>query len=91
MDSIIQVNKECFFCGTTYGLESHHVFGGADRPVSERFGLKVWLCHSHHNEPPEGVHFNRRNREQLMLIAKARFYEQNPELNFIDYFRKEYV
>jgi hypothetical protein len=29
----------------------------------------VWLCHYCHNEPPDGVHQNRRRR--LMLQARA--------------------
>lgn len=56
--SILQTEQECYFCGTTIWLEEHHVFGAANRKKSEKYGLKVWLCHAHHNEPPNGVHFN---------------------------------
>lgn len=55
MKSVIQSNKECFICKTTYDLEDHHVFFGfANRKQSENFGMKVWLCHEHHVE----VHHN---------------------------------
>ena len=55
--SIIQAEKECYICRrwyavkTTRGLEEHHILNGPLRSFSERHGLKVWLCHRHHNEP----------------------------------------
>ena len=48
----------CYICGSRVWLEEHHVFGGANRKLSEKYGLKVWLCHGCHNEPPVGVHHN---------------------------------
>lgn len=36
---------KCFFCGCTYGLDYHHIFGGANRKKSTKFGLIVPLCH----------------------------------------------
>lgn len=64
-ESILQKRKECYICRHCYNLvtvdnlERHHVFDGAGRrELSDRFGLTVWLCHRHHNEPPGGVHFN---------------------------------
>lgn len=56
-DSIIQKEKCCYVCGTTKNLQEHHIFGGASRKLSERDGLKVWLCLNHHTGP-QGVHFN---------------------------------
>ena len=53
MKSIMQTKKECYVCrelvGTEMslpdtGLEMHHIFGGtANRKLSEKYGLKVWL------------------------------------------------
>lgn len=40
-------NKKCFICGRNgHGdrLERHHIFGGARRPLSEKYGLVVYLC-----------------------------------------------
>jgi hypothetical protein len=43
-----------------------HIFGGtANRRLSEEDGLVVDLCHSCHNEPPNGVHFNKDNMHRL--------------------------
>lgn len=39
--------KECFLCGRNGNgdpLERHHIFGGANRKLSEKYGLVVWLC-----------------------------------------------
>lgn len=67
--SIIQSEKRCYMCGSYRWLECHHVYGAACKNKSEHYGLKVWLCHYCHNEPPNGVHHNRANR--LALQAKV--------------------
>lgn len=50
MHSILQDDLDiCFLCGLpAYGdpLDWHHVFGGALRAKSEKYGLKVRLHHS---------------------------------------------
>lgn len=68
--SILQKEKKCAECGTLYGLECHHVFGGPLRKLSEHFGLKVWLCRKHHTESPEGIHFNKEMRERYQHFAQ---------------------
>ena len=79
MRSIIQEEKDsqCFLCAmldndysTRTGLEKHHIYGGPNRTLSEREGLYVYLCHQHHNEPPDGVHYNRRNMNYLHEIGQ---------------------
>ena len=56
MKSIIQNKKRCFICERETGLEEHHVFfGTANRKLSEKDGLKVWLCYEHHRGT-NGVH-----------------------------------
>lgn len=74
--SIIQTDRShCYMCGRHanygfFGLEEHHVYGGYGiRKISEKYGLKVYICHYCHNEPPNGVHQNRKNR--LALQAKV--------------------
>ena len=49
--SIMQTDKSrCYLCGdpANYNdpLDKHHVFGGANRRKSERYGLTVYLHHS---------------------------------------------
>jgi hypothetical protein len=70
MKSIISTEHRCYMCGSVHWLEEHHVFGGGLRKKSERYGLKVPLCHYCHNEPPEGVHFNRERALILKRVAQ---------------------
>lgn len=74
-DSILQKDDtKCFICGSRRWLEWHHVWGGcgAIRDKSERFGLKVRLCHYCHNEPPNGVHQNKKIRSKLQAYAQKK-------------------
>lgn len=60
--------RVCFICGRNRhagGIERHHIFGGANRKLSEKYGLVVDLCHYCHNEPPYGVHYNAKTAEYL--------------------------
>lgn len=92
MNSVLQDEKKCYFCHKTYGLEDHHVlFGTANRKISEKYGLKVWLCNNHHTGQA-GVH---RNREfDLMLKQMAQeYYEEHygTREDFIREFNKSYL
>ena len=82
----------CYFCGSFDWLESHHIFSGPYRKKSEKYGYKVTLCHNHHNEPPDGVHFNKENRNTLKRICQKHF-EQNhgTREDFIATFGKSYA
>lgn len=81
--SIIQAEKECYICRrwynvrTTSRLEEHHVLNGPLRSFSERHGLKVWLCHRHHNEPGLSAHHNAACAQTLKAVAQAKYEEQN--------------
>lgn len=73
--SIIQEDREhCFLCGRNahaeyFGLDEHHVFFGPLRKKSEKYGLKVYLCHDscHLN----GVHkYADKNRQVQKVVQK---------------------
>ena len=51
--------RVCAICDTPQNLHSHHVFGGANRKVSEKYGMKEDLCAKHHNMSDYSVHFNK--------------------------------
>lgn len=79
MRSIIQKAKECYLCRHLYyqintkNLEEHHIiYGTGSRQVSERLGLKVWLCHEHH-QGDKGVHYNPELRYMLCKIAQVKY------------------
>lgn len=76
MKSILSPGEGCcFFCGgngTSDPLDKHHVFGGAYRQKSERYGLTVRLCHFRcHEYGPEAVHRSARRDRELKAFAQA--------------------
>ena len=91
MDSILSSERKCYICGSTCFLESHHIFGAYNRKNSEIFGLKVYLCHNCHNEPPNGVHHNAYNDTILKEIGQRAFENKYPALSFIKIFGRNYL
>ena len=95
MKSIIQPNKtECYICGRNANyepLDDHHVYSGACRKLSEKYGLKVYL---HHNTCHlYGVHqdaeLNRTLKAKVQEIA-MQHYKWSIE-DFRKIFGKSYV
>lgn len=84
------MDDRCFFCGKTAPLERHHVFGGSYRKKSDKCGFVVYLCHWCHNEPPDGVHFNKDRRNYLKRIFQAKYEETHTREEFIAEFGKNY-
>lgn len=79
--SILQSRRECYVCRRWYnvctltGLEEHHILTGPLRSFAERNGLKVWLCHRHHNEPGFSAHFDPDLAAELKRTAQT-YYEE---------------
>lgn len=46
--------EECYICGKYDYLQCHHVFEGANRQASERFGLTVNICPTCHRSVHSG-------------------------------------
>ena len=90
----LQDSRECWVCNSTNNLEIHHVFGGANRKWSELYGLKVYLCHNHHNEniPGDaGVHFNKELDLRLKRYAQSKFEEVYNREEFLRIFGRSYL
>lgn len=91
----------CYLCQKLLGgdwihprVEEHHVcFGdfGANRRLSEHYGLKVYLCDAHHEHSSEAVHVNRENALLLMRDAQRAFEREHPDLSFRVIFGKNYI
>jgi hypothetical protein len=92
MKTVLQTEKECFVCGTTYNLQDHHIlFGTANRKQSEKYGLKVWLCQEHHTGS-RGVHFNKPLDLHLKKLAQEHFEAHIGARNeFIRVFGRNYL
>ena len=99
MKSIIQTDRNrCFLCGRSrsFGnpLDEHHVFFGPNRNLSERWGLKVYLCHTGcHTGGKYSVHENAVvNRELQRTVQRfaMNYYGWTVE-HFIRLFGKNYI
>ena len=88
----IGVDSVCYFCKSNRNLERHHIFGGANRDKSEKYGLTVILCHNCHNEPPYGVHHNEEVNRTLKHLGQSLAMAHYKWLieDFINIFGKNY-
>ena len=68
-----RVEKKCYITGATTGLHKHHIFGAANRKLSEQYGLYVYLIPKYHNMSDEGVHFNREFDLRLKQEGQMKF------------------
>lgn len=65
------------------GLHKHHiVFGDGLRPLSEKYGLYVYMRYSGHNEPGTGVHDDKEKDMELKILAQRAFEEHFPDKSF---------
>lgn len=87
----------CYLCmklyqdySTKYVEEHHCVFGTSRKALSEKYGLKVFLCLEHHREGPQAVHQNHENALILQQEAQKAFEKRYPELDFCAIFGKNY-
>ena len=73
MKSIIQKDREhCFVCGENggyWGLDRHHVFFGANRNKSEKYGLYAFICH-------DRCHLNGVHKNHKIDLALKRYAQQ---------------
>ena len=91
MDSILQNNKECYVTGSTYNLHEHHIYPGANRKNSEKYGFKVWLRADWHNMSDYGVHFNSDLDLHLRMECQRKFEETHSREEFVKIIGKNYL
>ena len=72
-------------------VEEHHViYGKGNRPLSEKYGLKVYLCLGHHREGKEAVHKNWENDLILKKEAQRIFEKSHSRKEFMEIFGMNY-
>lgn len=72
------------------GLQEHHIFGGANRRLSEEYGLKVKLCIDHHESGKDAAHRNAEVAQILHEDGQAAFEREYPQKDFREIFGKNY-
>lgn len=84
-------DPRCFICGRVTELERHHVLGGvANRPLSEKYGLWVWLCREHHTGKA-GAQYDRKTGDSLKRLAQIAFEARYSRDEWMNVFRKNYL
>lgn len=89
----------CYLCmrlngdySTRTGLQEHHAMPGtANRRLSERYGLKVYLCLQHHTEGPEAVHNNQGNMRMVQKEAQRTFEAARSHGEWMQVFGRNYL
>ena len=83
--------ETCFMTGTTYWIERHHVFGGANKARSEEYGFIMPVTHNLHNEPPKGIHYNKALRRMLKQYCQRKYEETKSRQMFIFEFGENFI
>lgn len=89
--------KQCYICGRNGRgdrLERHHIFGGANRKLSEKYGLVVWLCGERcHRTGKYSAHMNADIADMLHRHGqlKAMREQKWAKEQFIEIFGKNYL
>lgn len=103
MKSIMHNKKDhtCYLCMNLHGddswkdpLQEHHVmYGKGRRKLSERYGLKIYLCNKHHtyDQGSEAVHRKDAVRRYTEKAAQEAFEKKYPELSFRKIFETDYT
>ena len=90
-ESIMQHKKECYICGRQFGLEAHHVLAGpANRKLSDKYGLWVYLCHNCHTGT-DGAQYAKELNLRLKREAQEAFEKIYDRETFISVFGKSYL
>ena len=88
---IPKTEKKCRITGQTMGLHKHHVFGGKNRALSDKYNLYIYLSPEYHNMSDKGIHFNKKFREEVQREYQIRFEQVNGKGSFLKVFGKNYV
>lgn len=97
--SILQTDwNNCYLCGRNRiadpcGLEEHHIFGGANRKYSEKYGLKIHICGNRcHRNGPKAIHKNREVDTEIKRAAQEAFEtSRGTREDFMNIFGKNYL
>ena len=93
MNSVIHDGRKCYLCGMDYEtLDWHHIFFGPNRKHSEKYGLKVRLCHSKcHIFGERAAHNCKETDLKLKKIGQKKFEETHSREEFMQIFGRNYI
>ena len=89
--------RNCWLCGRNGSgdpLDKHHIFGGANRGKSEKYGLTVYLCHgSCHLFGERAAHNCRETMDELHRYGQRKAMEEQgwSREDFVREFGRNYL
>ena len=89
--------RRCWLCGANGSkdpLEEHHIFGGPNRALSDKYGLTVYLCGNKcHRNGPFAAHRNAETMKTIRQYGQRKaMYEQNWTVeDFVKVFGRNYI
>ncbi|MDE7326281.1 MAG: hypothetical protein K2N63_08410 [Lachnospiraceae bacterium] len=93
-----QDNGTCYLClkldhnlRIYKDLETHHIFGGPNRKISEANGFKVALCIRHHRTGPDAVHNKIGNLRMLQKDAQREYEKTHTREQFMELIGRNYL
>ena len=87
------MERHCILCGIGGVLHKHHVFGGANRKISEKYNYVIDLCPFHHNlGGKECIHQDAELSLYFKKIYQRKFeQEEGTREEFIKIFGRSYL
>ena len=92
MKSIVQDEENrCFLCGrwSNY-LETHHIFGGPNRKLSDQDGLTVRLCATCHRLGPSAAHKSSATQHYLHYAGREAYLRTHTPEEFLERYGRMY-
>lgn len=89
--------RRCWLCGANGSqdpLEEHHIFGGPNRALSDKYGLTVYLRGNKcHRNGPFAAHRNAETMKTIRQYGQRKaMYEQNWTVeDFVKVFGRNYI
>lgn len=92
-------DRTCYLCMLLHGdrrrrtgLQEHHAIPGtANKKLSERYGLKVYLCLWHHTAGPEAVHNDAATMRLVQRKAQEAFEAAYSHEEWMRVFGRNYI
>lgn len=91
MKSILQDKKECFVTHREYGLHKHHIYGGANRRISEQHGFFIYLIPELHNMSDKGIHFNKDFDLEVKQLCQREYEKTHTRAEFMALIGRNYI
>lgn len=91
MNSLLSDERKCYVCGNTLNLHKHHIYAGAFRMKSDKYGCWCYLCADHHTGA-HGVHspHGKKLNYALKSVCQQAFVKKYGLETFMKEFKRNY-